>query len=121
MNMSMSRVGAVSLLFTTLALSGCKYTYGTADGKLAADLTCKSDVLGQTVILNAGGTLYSYETNDGQPYYGLTRKFEETSRDKAVTTTMNTTVEIKMYDHDRWVCTDTDGAFVDYKSAPTNS
>ncbi|HIF24808.1 MAG TPA: hypothetical protein EYG18_03360 [Micavibrio sp.] len=117
--MTLMRKGALAALFGALALAGCKWTVGTADGTLAMDLDCESSVLNQTLTLHEGETLYSYDTNDGQPYYGLTRKTEEIEVDRAFTTTVNTEVEIRMYDHDRWVCRDAEGSFVDYKSAPT--
>lgn len=114
--MTLSRFGKLGLLFGALALAGCKYEIGTSTSPLPTDLTCTSDVLDQTLTLRQGENLYSYKTNTGEPFYGLTRTSEDVTPDKAVTTTVKTEVKIRMYDHDRWRCTNPAGQAVDYKS-----
>ena len=114
--MPLSRSGKLALLFGALALGACKYEVGTATSPLPSDLTCTSDVLDQTITLRQGENLYSYKTNTGEPFYGLTRTSEEATLDKALTTTVKTEVRIRMYDHDRWQCTNPAGQVVDYKS-----
>ena len=116
--MKIARSGSMALLFGSLALAGCNYTVGTASSSLPFDMTCTSDVLDQTLEFKEGETLYSFSTNTGEDYYGLTRDFTEVAQDKAITTTTKTEVAIKLYDHDRWKCKDAEGARVDYKSIP---
>ncbi len=113
--MSGSGFVKISVLFGLLALTGCEYTIGSGQ-KIPEDLSCKSDVLGQTIEFKADETLYGYKTNKGEPYYGLTRESKTIQQDKAVTTTTETTTEIKMYDHDRWRCTNGAGDAIDYKT-----
>lgn len=118
--MSLSKLGSISVLFGALALAGCQYTIGEGVGTLTTDLSCHSDVLDQTMMLKKGETIYKYKTNKGagEPYYGVSRDSEKTTTDKAVTTTVKTHTEIKMYDHDRWQCQSADGQAIDYKTLP---
>lgn len=110
----------MGLLLGSLALAGCKYEFGTAAGPVPMNLTCISQVLDQTIQIRQGETLYSYETSEGEEYYGLTRTHENVTENKAVTTTVTTSETIKMYDHDRWSCSDDQANRVDYKALQPN-